>query len=127
MGSPIVFHTAPPQPASNARITCAPVFDGGPDASQKGFGDSSPQSFTRKSDMLHLANNSGTTRKQLTNYSQRRPHNFIRLEFTNCRLLFAARLTEPGVHPTRRGHSFGDRIHNLFAGVGAIAAGKIFR
>src|SRR5580704_8621403 len=64
MGSPIVFHTAPPQPASNARITCAPVFVGGPDASQKGFGDSSPQSFTRKSDMLHLANNSRTTHKE---------------------------------------------------------------
>ena len=38
MGSPSVFHTAPPQPASNARITWSPVFAGGADASQKGFG-----------------------------------------------------------------------------------------
>src|SRR5690242_12892924 len=38
MGSPMVFHTAPPQPASNARITCSPQLVGGPDASQNGFG-----------------------------------------------------------------------------------------
>src|ERR1019366_9750357 len=38
MGSPSVFHTAPPQPASKARITCSPVFAGGADASQNGFG-----------------------------------------------------------------------------------------
>src|ERR1019366_10687791 len=38
MGSPSVFHTAPPQPASKARITCSPVFAGGADASQKGLG-----------------------------------------------------------------------------------------
>src|SRR5579863_5975869 len=38
MGFPSVFHTAPPQPASKARITCSPVFVGGAEASQKGFG-----------------------------------------------------------------------------------------
>src|SRR4051812_28126549 len=38
MGSPSVFHTAPPQPASKARITCSPVFAGGADASQNGLG-----------------------------------------------------------------------------------------
>src|SRR5882724_5883666 len=38
MGSPRVFHTAPPQPASNARITWSPQFAGGPEASQNGFG-----------------------------------------------------------------------------------------
>src|SRR5215472_548386 len=54
MGSPIVFQTAPPQPASNARITCPAVFVGGPDASQNGFGDSIPQKFTRRSAILHL-------------------------------------------------------------------------
>jgi hypothetical protein len=37
MGSPIVFHTAPPQPASNARIICSPQFVGGADANQKGL------------------------------------------------------------------------------------------
>src|SRR6516162_1437908 len=54
MGLPSVFHTAPPQPASNARITWSPVFVGGPDASQNGFGDSTPQSFTHKSAISHL-------------------------------------------------------------------------
>src|SRR5271154_431495 len=38
IGSPSVFHTAPPQPASKARITCSPVFAGGAEASQKGLG-----------------------------------------------------------------------------------------
>src|SRR5262245_58991472 len=38
MGSPIVFHTAPPQPASKARMTWYAVFAGGPDAIQNGFG-----------------------------------------------------------------------------------------
>src|SRR5258708_25088982 len=42
MGSPSVFHTAPPHPASNARITWSPQFAGGPDASQKGFGQRMP-------------------------------------------------------------------------------------
>src|SRR5271154_152308 len=49
MGSPMVFQTAPPQPASKARITWPPVFVGGPDASQKGLGDFSPQKFTLRS------------------------------------------------------------------------------
>src|SRR5579862_6120665 len=56
IGSPIVFHTAPPQPASNARITCPPVFVGGPDASQNGFGLLTPQNFTPSSAILYLRN-----------------------------------------------------------------------
>src|SRR5690242_4198506 len=39
MGSPNVFQTAPPQPASKARITCSPQFVGGAEASQNGFGE----------------------------------------------------------------------------------------
>src|ERR1039457_7453856 len=42
IGSPRVFHTAPPQPASKARITWSPQFAGGPEASQKGFGQRMP-------------------------------------------------------------------------------------
>src|SRR5580704_4793382 len=42
MGSPMVFHTAPPHPASNARITCSPQLVGGAEASQKGFGQRMP-------------------------------------------------------------------------------------
>src|ERR1035438_8482921 len=37
MGSPMVFQTAPPQPASKARMTCSPRLAGGPEASQKGL------------------------------------------------------------------------------------------
>src|SRR4051812_26022455 len=51
MGSPIVFQTAPPQPSSNAFITWYPVFVGGPDASQNGFGDRTPQKSTLRSGM----------------------------------------------------------------------------
>src|ERR1035438_5796300 len=40
MGSPMVFHTAPPQPASKARMICSPQLVGGAEASQKGFGES---------------------------------------------------------------------------------------
>src|SRR5258706_16221551 len=38
IGSPSVFHTAPPQPASNARMICSPVLVGGALASQNGLG-----------------------------------------------------------------------------------------
>src|ERR1700733_11735626 len=43
MGSPMVFHTAPPQPASKARMTCSPQLVGGADASQKGLRHLMPQ------------------------------------------------------------------------------------
>src|ERR1700712_4923906 len=36
-GAPIVFHTAPPQPASKARMICSPQLVGGAEASQKGL------------------------------------------------------------------------------------------
>src|SRR5580692_4432025 len=46
MGSPKVFQTAPPQPASKARITCTPQLAGGPDASQNGLGQRMPPANT---------------------------------------------------------------------------------
>src|SRR5215468_8345940 len=49
MGSPIVVHTAPPQPASKARMTWYAVLVGGPEASQKGFGDRTPQKLMLRS------------------------------------------------------------------------------
>src|SRR3954462_5074470 len=49
IGSPIVFQMAPPQPASNARITCSPQFVGGPEASQNGFGHRMPAKFVLRS------------------------------------------------------------------------------
>src|SRR5579872_6037668 len=54
MGSPSVFHTAPPQPASKARITCSPQLAGGPDASQNGFGERIPASVAVRSAMLRI-------------------------------------------------------------------------
>src|ERR1700741_3375401 len=58
IGSPIVFQTAPPQPASNARITCSPQFVGGADASQNGLRHGIPQKVVSSVgltlDMLHL-------------------------------------------------------------------------
>src|SRR5439155_2224107 len=42
IGSPSVFQTAPPQPASKARSTIDPIFVGGALASQNGFGDLIP-------------------------------------------------------------------------------------
>src|SRR5271163_2715761 len=50
----MVFHTAPPQPASKARITWPPVLVGGPDASQNGFGLVTPANFTLRSAIVNL-------------------------------------------------------------------------
>src|ERR1700753_3831648 len=43
MGSPMVFHTAPPHPASKARMICSPQLVGGAEASQKGLIQGMPQ------------------------------------------------------------------------------------
>ena len=48
IGSPMVFQTAPPQPASKARMICSPQLVGGADASQKGFGERMPAKFTAR-------------------------------------------------------------------------------
>src|SRR5438270_13562751 len=48
----MVFHTAPPQPASNARITCSPQLVGGPEASQKGLGQRMPAKLVVRSAMI---------------------------------------------------------------------------
>src|SRR5580658_254784 len=53
IGSPMVFQTAPPQPASKARMICSPQLVGGPEASQKGFGEWMPAKLVRRSAMLH--------------------------------------------------------------------------
>src|ERR1700733_6703249 len=51
----MVFHTAPPQPASKARVTWPPVLVGGPEASQNGLGLVTPANFTVRSAIFHLA------------------------------------------------------------------------
>src|SRR5205085_8194694 len=55
MGSPRVFQTAPPHPASNARSTIEPMFVGGAEASQKGLGDLMPAKATLRSAMSRKA------------------------------------------------------------------------
>src|SRR5580658_3405234 len=50
----MVFHTAPPHPASNARMTCSPQLVGGPEASQKGFGQRMPAKLVVRSAMRCL-------------------------------------------------------------------------
>src|SRR5579862_2670803 len=64
----MVFHTAPPQPASNARWTWAPELAGGAEASQKGFGERIPAKVMLRSatlysrqviDLPHLASMNG--------------------------------------------------------------------
>src|SRR5260370_30995549 len=49
----MVFHTAPPQPASNARCTCMPELLGGAEASQNGFGERIPAKSILRSAMRH--------------------------------------------------------------------------
>src|ERR1700750_1706142 len=56
IGSPMVFHTAPPQPASKARMICSPQLVGGADASQNGLGASMDPAKprTRRSRVISL-------------------------------------------------------------------------
>src|SRR4051812_17723489 len=62
MGLPSVFQTAPPQPASKARMTWPPVLVGGADASQKGLGEKMPAKRVERSAMDDcLMNGSGGT------------------------------------------------------------------
>src|SRR5205085_9788848 len=49
MGSPMVFQTAPPHPASKARMTWYAVLVGGPEASQNGLGERTPQKLMLRS------------------------------------------------------------------------------
>src|SRR5271166_1465704 len=43
----MVFHTAPPQPASKARMICSPQLVGGAEASQNGLGELIPPANPR--------------------------------------------------------------------------------
>ena len=49
MGSPMVFHTTPPHPASKARWHWYPVLEGGAEATQNGFGDLMPAKLMDRS------------------------------------------------------------------------------
>src|SRR5262249_4139983 len=104
MGSPSVFHTAPPQPASNARITCSPLFAGGAEASQNGFGLLMPAKSMLKS--------------------------AISVRPSDCRAAFGG--TSGSVPPARNEEArgvaaVGDRVDDLFAAVDAVAASEDLR
>src|ERR1035438_7689961 len=62
MGSPSVFQTAPPQPASKARMTWSPQLAGGPEASQKGLGQRIPAKLVVRSAMIRLGTQIGDLR-----------------------------------------------------------------
>src|SRR5512142_1167324 len=109
IGSPTVFHTAPPQPRSNARATWPYVLVGGPDASQNGLGLSMPAKFVLSSAMCSSPTVSyrllpsptvpyrplpSSTRQSLVN-GFRRPHPVRRRVHD---LPAAAREVTPGKH-----------------------------
>jgi hypothetical protein len=56
IGTPSVFHTAPPHPLSKALMTWYPELVGGAEASQKGLGDFIPAKFDFKLGILLLYN-----------------------------------------------------------------------
>jgi hypothetical protein len=56
IGSPNVFQTAPPHPASKALSIIEPIFVGGAEANQKGFGDLIPAKFMLKSAIVFSIN-----------------------------------------------------------------------
>src|SRR5215472_425040 len=97
MGSPIVFQTTPPHPASNARIACPMVLVAGPDASQNGFVLLIPAKRTVRS-----AIGSPVSRT-------------------------VSRTTKPRIQPARCGHPFRNGIDYFLAAVRAIASGEILR
>src|SRR5882672_5107291 len=77
MGSPSVFHTAPPHPASNARSTCSPQLAGGPDASQKGLGQRMPPAKTvvRSAILASVLNRPIFNRRQVANLPYKPTYN----------------------------------------------------
>src|SRR5947207_15523930 len=72
IGSPSVFHTAPPHPASNARITCSPVFAGGAEASQNGLGLLIPAMSILKSAMIRRSLFANAHRGRAPRFGRRR-------------------------------------------------------
>jgi hypothetical protein len=109
-GSPIVFHTAPPQPASNALQTWYALFDGGADASQKGFGDLMPAQFVARLIMLVPFSVQGS-----------------RFRFEVWGLGFGVLPPNHRVNPLRRALPIRRGVHHFLAAVDAIAACEIFR
>src|ERR1051325_7394196 len=55
----MVFHTAPPHPASKARMTCSPQLVGGPEASQKGLGQRMPAKLVVRAARCRLLGGDG--------------------------------------------------------------------
>src|SRR5579863_9784506 len=95
----MVFHTAPPQPASKARMTWPAVLVGGPLASQKGFGLLIPAKLMLRSAM-------SSSRLLPIRYSL---------------------LLKPRMDAARGAHPFGYRVHHFATAVQAVATRKVLR
>src|SRR5258708_39734257 len=126
MGSPSVFQTAPPQPASNARMTCSPQLAGGPDASQKGFGQRMPPAKTVvRSAMggLHV------DLRSKTNTGKNACATCVAQAFLPVLVLSLSYLSplQPTHNPKPRSFAFRHRIHHFAPAVHAIAASIVAR
>src|SRR5271170_5946298 len=94
----MVFQTAPPQPASKARLTCSPQLVGGAEASQNGFGDLIP---------AVLAARLGVPFKVSSGMS--------------------GLVAQKSLRDADRGPlAVGNGIHDLAAAIDAVASGKVF-
>src|SRR5580658_6400540 len=102
MGSPMVFQTAPPQPASKARITCSPQLVGGAEASQKGLRHLMPAKVVSRVALGILTSGRGPRR--------------------TCSL----GRDEPGGHRSAGALAFSDGVDDLAATVGTVAACEVF-
>src|SRR5260370_5087234 len=126
MGSPSVFQTAPPQPASNARSTCSPQFAGGPDASQNGFGQRMPPAKT--------VVRSAMVRLRVDLRSQNNTHKnvyatCVAQAFLPVLVLSLSYLSplQPTHNPQARSFAFRHCIHNFASAIHAITAGIVAR
>src|SRR5688572_4136929 len=95
--SPSVFHTAPPQPASKARLTLYALSVGGADASQNGFGDWMPRNVVVRSAM---------SRTSLEKFVDGERREFAVLYGGHGQVLAAVHTVAAGPHAGYRSFSF---------------------
>ena len=105
MGSPMVFQTAPPQPASKARMICSPQLVGGAEASQKGLRHFIPAKVVAQALGSCLA-------------SVKTSH--LRSEMWGTR--FSGEVGDDG---EAGAFAVGDGVYDLTAAVGAVSAGEV--
>ena len=106
MGSPMVFHTAPPQPASKARMICSPALVGGALASQNGLRHSMPAKVVWR---VGIGSFLARAKNRLLNRQ-------------GSRLGERCQVRD---QPKTGTLAVGDRVDDLAAAVGAVAAGEV--